>query len=63
MKNVAIKVVLEREIWIEKDVWENDFNSQLPADVEQLGLLEDECLMTNTELKNAEFVSEFELSD
>lgn len=63
MKRVAIKVTLEREIWIRKDVWESSFGEQLPQDMEDLEMLEDECIMTSTELKSAEFVSEFELTD
>lgn len=63
MKRVAIKVFLEREIWIDKDVWEKDFGGELPCDMEQLDELEDECSRTNTELKKAEFISEVELTD
>ena len=63
MKRVVIKVTLEREIWIRKDVWESSFGEQLPQDMEDLEMLEDECIMTYTELKSAEFVSEFELTD
>ncbi|MRX70858.1 hypothetical protein GJU40_01585 [Bacillus lacus] len=62
MKRVAIRVTLEREIWLKKDVWES-FGEQLPTDVEDLEMLEAECLLTNTELKGAGVISEFELTD
>lgn len=63
MKRVAIKVTLEREIWISKDVWEESFGEQLPLDMEDLDMIQDECSMYNTELKSAEVISEFELTD
>lgn len=63
MKRVAIKVTLEKEIWISKDAWENSFMEQLPEDVEDLEMLQDECIMTNTELKGAEVIAEFELTE
>jgi hypothetical protein len=63
MKRVAIRVTLEREVWIRKDVWEESFGEQLPQDMEDLEMLQDECLMTNTDLKRAEVISEFELTD
>lgn len=63
MKRVAIKVTLEKEIWVSKEVWEESFSEQLPCDVDDLEMLTDECLMSNTELKNAEVIAEFELTD
>ena len=63
MKRVAIKLTLEKELWIDKDVWEKDFGGDLPCDMEQFDELEAECTRSNTELKKAEFISEFELSD
>jgi hypothetical protein len=61
MKKVAIKVTLEREIWLSKEVWEKSFGEQLPQDMDDLDMIEDESLRRNTEFKNAEFISEFEL--
>ncbi|ASA22624.1 hypothetical protein [Paenibacillus donghaensis] len=63
MKRVAIKVTLEREIWISKEVWEESFGEQLPCDIEDLEMLEDESLRSNTELKDVKVVGEFELTD
>jgi hypothetical protein len=63
MERVAIKVILEREVWIRKDIWEDSFGEQLPQDMEDLEMLQDECLMTNTEFKSAEVISVFELTD
>lgn len=59
MKKVAIKVTLEREIWLSKEVWEESFGGQLPQDMDDLDMIEEECLRRNTEFKNAEFISEF----
>ncbi|WP_458123375.1 hypothetical protein [Paenibacillus sp. Z3-2] len=63
MKRVAIKVLLEREIWIDKDVWEDEFDGQLPSDMEDLEMLEEASTRYNTELKNVEIISEFELTE
>ncbi len=59
MKRVAIKVTLEREIWLSKEVWEEGFGEQLPQDMDDLDMIEEECLRRNTEFKKAEFISEF----
>jgi hypothetical protein len=61
VKRVAIKVLLEREIWIDKDVWEDEFDGELPSDMEDLEMLEEASTRYNTELKNAEIISEFEV--
>lgn len=61
MKKVAIKVTLEREIWINKNVWEKSFEEQLPHDMEDLEFLEDESSRINTEFKGAEVIAEFKL--
>lgn len=58
---VAIKVFLEQEIWIDKNVWEDEFNGELPSDMEDLEMLEEASTRYNTELKNAEIISEFEI--
>jgi hypothetical protein len=63
MKRIAIKVILEKEVWVDNDVWENSFGEQLPIDMEDLEMLEDECLMSNIQLKGAEVICEFELTD
>lgn len=63
MKRVAIKVFLEREIWIDKDVWEDEFGGELPSDMEDLEMLEEASTRYNTEFKKAEIISEFELTD
>lgn len=53
MKRIAIKVVLEQEIWISEEVWEN-FGEKLPSDVEDVEMLQHEALTTVTELVKAE---------
>lgn len=58
MERVAIKVTLEREVWLRKDVWEEEFGKELPLDEEELEMLEDECLMTRTKFKSAEVLGE-----
>jgi hypothetical protein len=60
MKKVAIKVTLEREVWLSEEVWEKSFGEQLPQDMDDLEMLQDECLMTNIELKGAEVISKWE---
>jgi len=59
MKRVAIKVTLEKEIWLDEDVWKN-FGEQLPSDMEDLEMLEDEKILSNIELKSAEFVAKWD---
>lgn len=59
MKRVAIKVTLEKEIWLDEDVWKN-FGEQLPSDMEDLEMLEDEKILSNIELKSTEFVAKWD---
>lgn len=59
MKRVAIKVTLEKEIWLDEDVWKS-FGEQLPSDMEDLEMLEDEKILSNIELKSAEFVAKWD---
>lgn len=59
MNWVAIKVTLEKEIWLDKDIWES-FGEQLPSDIEDLEMLEDEKILSTIELKSAEFVAEWD---
>ncbi|MEB5480953.1 hypothetical protein P8825_15410 [Shouchella clausii] len=59
MKKVAIKVTLEKEIWLTEESWEG-FGEQLPLDIDDLEMLEDECLLSNIELKGAGVVAEWD---
>ncbi|WP_175623663.1 hypothetical protein [Paenibacillus amylolyticus] len=52
---------MEKEIWIDKHVWEEEFGGELPSDMEDLDELEEASTRHNTEFKKAEFISEFEL--
>lgn len=63
MKRVAIKVTLEREIWLREEIWRDSFGEQLPQDMEDLDMLEDECVMTNTELKKSEVFVKWETNN
>lgn len=63
MKRVAIKVTLEREIWLREEIWRDNFGEQLPQDMEDLDMLEDECVMTNTELKKSEVFVKWETNN
>lgn len=61
MKRVAIKVTLEKEIWLTKETWQG-FGEQLPQDMEDLEMIEDEKILSNVEFKDAKFVAEWDAS-
>ena len=59
MKQILIEVTLKRHIWIDKNEWENGFGEQLPTDMDDLEMLEDEASKTITELHTAKSLGEW----
>lgn len=53
MKKVSVKVTLERTLWLSEEVWEG-FGEELPQDMEDLEMLQDEALTWETVLAKAE---------
>lgn len=59
MRRVVIEVTLKRHIWVDKDKWENGFCEELPSDMEDLEMLEDEFTRTVTELHSSRFLGDW----
>lgn len=55
MKRVLIKVTLERVVLLSEEAWES-FNKELPLDMEDLEMLQDEANTYTTELIKAELI-------
>lgn len=59
MNKVVIELTLKKHIWIDKDVWGNSFDEELPADMGDVEMLEDEAIKSSTELYGARFLGDW----
>jgi hypothetical protein len=53
MNRVAIEVTIKRTVLLRRDVWEDSFSKQLPTDMEDLEMLQDESLTISDELTDS----------
>lgn len=57
MKRIKIRAIVERIVYLNEDDWEG-FNEELPQDIEDLDMLEDEACVVEVDLLKAELLDD-----